>query len=241
MISIIIKLNNVEFPFYFRTGSRGDIGVIKQIFFNQGYKVSHWTQGRALTDYYNEVSSFKTPIILDAGANIGASCAYFKAIYPNALLYAVEPVPSNLHLLKLNLAKLGGKIFEGALSLKDHLFLHDPGSSDWGFQVKEVGDSQSVTCVSPSKILSSLSPSDVALIFKIDIEGSEQEVFSQDVSWIDSVALIVVEIHDWMLPGTSSSHPFLKAILNYDFDILIRGENVFCFNNKILKKYYKNI
>lgn len=238
LTEVKLTLDNFDFNFYFRAGSRGDIGVIKQIFFNQDYKIINWVHGQALKNYYEKNCSNKTAVVIDAGANIGASCLYFKSIFPLAKLVAIEPAPSNLPILEKNLASIDAKIIKGALSLKAEMFLHDPGSSDWGYQLKENGTIK-VDCFSPRQILDGLSGSDYPLIFKIDIEGSEEEIFQENTEWVSSIPLLIVEIHDWMIPGLASSHPFFKAILKHDFDILIRGENVFCFNNMLLKEFYK--
>lgn len=38
-----------------------------------------------------------------------------------------------------------------------------------------------------------------------------------------------------MLPFSGSSQNFLKAIAQYDFDLVHRGENIFLFNRALLK------
>lgn len=43
-------------------------------------------------------------VIVDVGANIGASVVFFKERYPDAHIYAFEPVSSNFEMLKKNIA-----------------------------------------------------------------------------------------------------------------------------------------
>ena len=74
-------------------------------------------------------------------------------------------------------------------------------------------------------------------ILKIDIEGSEEDVFSGDSSWLDQFPCVIIELHDWMLPFSGSSRNFQRAIARLDFDLVQRGENLFCFNRRILKEY----
>ena len=62
-----------------------------------------------------------------------------------------------------------------------------------------------------------------ALVLSIDQDG--------DTGWIDDFALIIVELHDWMLPGQGSSRPVTAALAARDRDFLIKGENVFSFRN----------
>ena len=69
---------------------------------------------------------------------------------------------------------------------------------------------------------------------KIDIEGGESQLFSANTEWMNEFALIIIELHDWMLPMQGSSKPFFKAISNLDFEILQKGENLFFFNRALL-------
>ncbi|MBK8510782.1 MAG: FkbM family methyltransferase [Saprospiraceae bacterium] len=44
--------------------------------------------------------------IIDCGANIGISSVYFNCEFPTAVIYAVEPEPSNYYCLEQNLTSL---------------------------------------------------------------------------------------------------------------------------------------
>ena len=37
-------------------------------------------------------------------------------------------------------------------------------------------------------------------IVKVDIEGFEQNLFLSNTNWIDNCMLIIIELHDWMIP-----------------------------------------
>ncbi len=54
-------------------------------------------------EYYGFESSSNYPVILDCGANIGTSCAYFKKIFPLAKVFAFEPNPKITKTLRENL------------------------------------------------------------------------------------------------------------------------------------------
>ena len=71
-------------------------------------------------------------------------------------------------------------------------------------------------------------------ICKVDIEGGEEFLFSKNTEWVARFPVIIVELHDWMLPWQRNSRNFLKRIANLDFDIIWRGENMFCFNYNLL-------
>jgi FkbM family methyltransferase len=229
------KFNGHQYPFYFRAQSEGDNGVIGQIFNSNDYALTHWEQGRRMVDYCQRNSANARPLIIDAGANIGASPLYFHINYPGALVYAVEPDHDNCTLLRLNCGERDIVIFEGAIACNETtMYLHDPGISDWGFRVLETG-TRPVKTISPTAILKALPEgSHFPLICKIDIEGGEDNLFSASTDWVDQFPLIVIELHDWLLPFSGSSRNFQRVMAQHDFDVLNKGENLFCFNRRIL-------
>ena len=223
-------------PVYVRPDSAGDTGVLQQIFVAEDYKISQWPQGVRLREYFEQqVAAGRTPLIVDAGANIGASALYFSLHYPGALVYAIEPDKDNCALAKLNCRDRNISVFEGAIGCKDgEMFLHDPGEGDWGFRVLATGTT-AVPVIAPTTFLAEPALRDCApLICKIDIEGGEDYLFSEDTAWVNRFPLVVIELHDWMLPFSGSSRNFIRTIASYDFDMVYKGENIFCFNRALL-------
>jgi FkbM family methyltransferase len=221
----------------FRYKSFGDRHVVDQIFQHLEYAIDeHGAHGAALRAYFNSIiARGKKPLILDAGANIGASSLYFSCVYPGSLIVAIEPERNNCALLKHNLKDVSAHVMEGAIGAEEGtIFVQDPGLSDWGFRVAGTGV-YPVPVFTPNGILASFSERNfVPLLFKIDIEGFEEQLFSKNLQWLDKFPMIVIELHDWMLPGSNSSRAFLHAIAERYFDFLHVGENVFCFNTKLL-------
>jgi FkbM family methyltransferase len=222
----------------FRTNNEGDWGAIYQVFHCQDYRVDIWTQGKALARYYASQKKNSKLLIIDAGANIGAASVYFNTAYPDCKIVAIEPEKTNCTMARLNCARKEIEIIEGALGeAPGTLFLQDPGLSNWGFRVGKEGEYE-VKVFTIDQILSNNHSSTIPFILKIDIEGSEQNLFTGNCDWIDQFALVIVETHDWMLPGQGSSRNFYQEVCKRDFDILQRGENTFCFNNLLLRDYY---
>jgi len=234
-----IRTDDGEIVFQFRAESAGDKGVVNQMFQQQDYKLDTLAQGRAHFEYYkNKINNTQQKaLIIDAGANIGASAVFFSLVYKHSFFYAIEPEKNNCSLLKLNTKGLDAEIFEGAIGCENGFaFLNDPGLSDWGFRVGNIGSVQ-VPVISPDTILKNLENRNLfPFIFKIDIEGGEGELFRKNLDWIDKFPLIIIELHDWMLPFQGTSRNFIKAIGARDFDFVHRGENIFCFNRRILGK-----
>ena len=46
---------------------------------------------------------------------------------------------------------------------------------------------------------------------------------------LDRFPALVIELHDWLFPFQGRSRNFLRALADRDFEVLIRGENLFCF------------
>lgn len=223
--------------FYIRQDSVGDKGVVQQIFFSQDYETKKWAHDGFLRKFYDESRVSGVPLIVDAGANIGASTAFYLLKYPGAAIFSIEPEKNNLELLKINCEGSGVEIFSGGIAASDGImFLHDPGGSDWSFRLVERGEI-SVPVISLGTILANKKDDSIPFILKIDIEGGERLLFSKNTEWLDSFALVVIELHDWLFPLQQVSKDFFKAIAKYDFDVIAKGENFFCFNRRLLSKY----
>ena len=61
---------------------------------------------------------------------------------------------------------------------------------------------------------------------KVDIEGFEADLFQGDLGWLDTAEVVIIEPHDWMMPGAGTSRNFQKAMLDRDFEMVISGENL---------------
>ena len=248
LIALDVNIGGKGTKFFFRKNSLGDNLAIKQVFQDVCYRIDHWPQGRALHKFHQEIGGDRPALIIDAGANIGTSAIFFLNIFEGAFVFAIEPEEFNSQLLELNTTSYGQIFnFQGAVASKDGtLCVTDPGKTDMGFRTWEVrpGDDgrpnrrQQVPSLSPASILKHPAVAGMApLIFKIDIEGAEDDLFSGDTSWMRQFPLIIIELHDWMLPFSGSSKNFLKALANYEFDVVYSGENLFLFNREILENY----
>lgn len=232
-----LQFEGGERRFYWRPQSEGDKGVIQQIFANRDYDLSTFPQWADVQRVVNrEREMGRRPLVLDAGANIGASCVHFAMAFPGAHVVGVEPEPGNCNLLSMNCEALSVDLIEGAIgSETTKMFLIDPGLSDWGFRVQEESGAKpyQVDVFTVPEILSRYSSSTYfPFICKIDIEGGEGSLFEKNVDWINDFTVLIIELHDWLFPGKAVSRTFLRAIGNGNFDFLYRGENVFCFNNR---------
>jgi FkbM family methyltransferase len=236
LVQTIINFgSNDTMPFSFRKQSLGDRGVIQQIFVNKDYDLSRLARFKDIIGEYQRIlASGRRPLILDCGANIGASALWFSKSYPKAHVVALEPEEHNSEILRLNCEKNPGiTTMKAAISCVDEtLFIQDPGQGDWGFRTasKPDGNGSPVPAYSIATILEK-NPADDLYIAKIDIEGGEAHLFEANYEWIAQAMLIIVELHDWLLPGSANSQNCLRALSQYPRDLVFMGENLFSIRN----------
>lgn len=211
-----------------------------EVFVEECYDLRRLQRWQELIDAYRSiVAEGPVPLIIDAGANVGLSSYYFQALFPESLVVAVEPEPSNFdilsHVLKDSPSTLCLKA--GLASEDCRLAVVDSGLGPRGFRTTNSDpndvESDGVPGLSVSSLIARARKERpiVPFLIKIDIEGFEQEVFSANTDWIDSFPLLVIELHDYMLPTTANSQNFLKAISSRNRDFVHIDENIFSIRN----------
>ena len=110
--------------------------------------------------------------------------------------------------------------------------LTDPGEGEWGYRTVPGAEGERVRVIAATRIVAEeRAAGRVPFIAKIDIEGGEADLFSSDAGWVDLFPLLIIELHDWLLPRAGSSRNFLRCVAERDRDFVFRGENVFSIAN----------
>lgn len=218
---------------FFHRGTRADKGVLQQQFTNQDYALGRLRRGAELNGLYTSiVQSDRVPLIIDAGANIGASAVWFSLQYPQAQIVCFEPDAANFKLLEMNTSGLPVDLYQAAVgSVDGAVDLYDPGEGEWGYRTKAnvVGATRLLSL--DRMVCAKEQENIVPFIVKIDIEGGEDDLFAQNTDWIDRFPLIIIELHDWLLPGERTSANFLRAVSQRNRDFVHIGENIFSIRN----------
>jgi FkbM family methyltransferase len=219
---------------FFHRGTRADTGVVDQIFVNQDYSFDRLRRGSELRARYEDsVGAGRRPLIIDAGAHIGASVVYWSLHFPRAHITAWEPEAGNFEVLKRNGEGLDVDLRQAAIgAVRGSAALVDPGEGEWGYRTVPGGSGNRVRVEAAStavakKVRAGYEP----FLAKIDIEGGEADLFSKNTGWVDEFPLVLIELHDWLLPGTASSHNFLRCVAEKNRDFVHIGENVFSLRN----------
>lgn len=206
----------IRFPFFVRLPST-DVPAFEQIFIKQEYDFPVTRAPRT---------------IVDAGANIGLASIYFSNKFPDARIIAIEPEGSNFDLLERNAAPYDNITpIRGALWHENtSINLVDPALGKWAFRTQARDDEESfgeiiheVQGMTVDTIMREQGIDHIDVL-KIDIEGSEREVFRDPSSWIDKVDTLIVELHERLKLGCNRS--FYNGTNGFD-DEWVRGENVY--------------
>ena len=181
-----------------------------------------------LQETYNIPLSFTPKFILDGGGNIGLTAAYFSSKYPGATVLSVEPDKDNFELLRQNTSAYKNVVpfNAGIWNRSTHLIAKDLGLGNNSIVVEESdeNDPGAIPALSIPDLMQKMNWPRIDIL-KLDVEGSEKEIFSQNFeSWLPKTKLLIVEVHDRMRKGCSKA--VFSAMNQYDFSLDIAGENL---------------
>ncbi len=153
---------------------------------------------------YHIVPDGEVKHILDLGSNAGFSVVYFSRAFPGASLACVEPMTDNIRLLKTNLAlnNITATVFYAAAAASDGRLEMATSEKDYGHKVNDIvfgkeiaGVTVEVEALSVQTMLDRLRWQEIDLL-KIDIEGYEGILLTQNNHWLQKVKLMIIEIHE---------------------------------------------
>lgn len=171
-------------------------------------------------------------VIVDAGANIGLFSLICKSINSEAKFICIEPESDNYCLLSKNVTD--GVCYKKGLWNKEvKLSVVPRDTGEWGFIVKEVeentSDADIIEATSIGLLMNREAVSHIDIL-KIDIEGSEYEVFDETAEeWLDKVDCLIIELHDRIKSGCSKR--VLERMEAHDFSYCVYGENYVFLKN----------
>jgi FkbM family methyltransferase len=166
--------------------------------------------------------------IIDAGSNIGMTTVYLSKYFPDSNFIAVEPDTPNFESVVYNLdingvknaSKIKGGLWSRNTNLKIVKDFRD--QRDWSIRVEETNEEGDLKAFSIQHLMKEHQFETIDIL-KIDIEGSEKEIFTSpnaDVSFLSKTKCIAIEIHDEF-----DCREEINAILtSYNFSFLESGE-----------------
>lgn len=202
-----------------------DLASFRGIFHNKDYEFPNSVVDGAVRRRYEAiVAGGQMPVIVDAGAYVGAASLWFRSRFPQSHIVAIEPDTASFALLSRNLAGSGeATLLQAAIGATAGHVKVLPTADAWASQVER---SQEGTQVVTLNEAFALVPRGEPFLAKINIEGFEEEVFSANLEWLDKVAVLFIEPHDWLFPGRHLSRSFQKALGDRDFHLFIIGPHL---------------
>lgn len=205
-----------------------------EIFLNQSYLVK---------------TKNKSPVIIDAGANIGLCTIFYKYLYPNSKVYCFEPDNNTFSLLQKNIKSFEFSdvcLNKKALSDKNgktSFFSDMTGVSSETNSVFNLSDNGQkkmvmVECVRLSDFIESLN---VKIgILKLDIEGSESLVLKDMTKSLMNIGNLIIEYH---LLSDFVKNPLSEILLclernNFKFQITPAITQLTVTANNFTRNYY---
>ena len=213
--------NQVLHPLQARLGRSSDMLVFDQIFLFEEYA--------CLLDLK------ESALVLDLGANVGYSAAYFLSVFPKARVVAVEPDDRNIEVCRVNLSPYKDRalVLHGAAWSRSTTLQFVEGTfgdgREWATRVDEAIEeersSEGVKAWDVGSLIDMSGGSTVDLL-KVDIERSELAVFGESAgSWLHRVRNICIELH-----GADCEKVFFAALKKFDFELGYSGELTLCRN-----------
>jgi FkbM family methyltransferase len=210
--------------------------IMEQIFIDQVLSLTQWPEHeRAIrTRYESAMARGLTPVIVDCGAHIGLATLWFAAKFPSARIFAIEPASENFEILCWNVERYRNiKPIHAAIWDHDtRVRLVNAGSEPWAWETRQHNCGEVGTVTVPD--LLGREPDSAPLVIKIDIEGSEVEMFRSNLDWIEKTPLIIFELHDWQGGWRGTGHAVFSSLTIHPRDYMQRGENMFSFAHATL-------
>jgi len=174
-----VSFRKLLVPFYLRAGTK-DVSVAINNFVREEYAAIKLVQN--------------PKIMVDAGAYVGDTAAYFLSEYPNLTCFAYEPMTESYDVAAINLSPYGHRahLFRKAVAGTDGIV--KVAGTQTGAFISD-SDGEEIEAISIESIIKSL-PEPQIDILKLDVEGSEVDIFRTNAEfWLPRTKGIIVETH----------------------------------------------
>lgn len=198
-----------------RLRGSSDMDVFDQIFF---------------CDEYASLRSLESvSLVLDLGAYVGYSSAYFLSCFQNTRVVAVEPDKRNLEVCKVNLKPYGDRVLllHGAVWSESTALCLSKGRREWATKVMlpPANSDGNLQAWDMDRLLIMAGAEQVDLL-KVDIERSELVVFGETAGhWLHRVRNICIELH-----GQDCRETFFNSLAGFNYELEYSGELTICKN-----------
>lgn len=212
----------------FRLRNMKDRYTVREVFALPAYHFSNLRRRQEIYDFRPRATD-RERLIIDCGANIGASPLLFSVLFPGARIAALEPDAANCEAHRVNCPGDHVELINAAIGPEDGVAWLQADANPRSHTVSADGTVK-VDVVSVDTLLERFREY-TPFIIKIDVEGYESELFARNTAWMARFPVMVIELHDWKFPGKGLSKTFLQAHAGLDRDLVLDGENLVSLAN----------
>ncbi len=205
-----------------------DLDTFRQVYQQRQYKVAMPDQRERLHRYYEQLLELGVvPVIIDAGANVGAAALWFSTTYPRARIVAIEPDAASAAHCRFNtVSRSNVTVVEGAIGGTPGRVAVVKSEKSWAIITERTDARAGLKVVTVRELADQAGKPSALFIVKVDIEGFEADLFETGTEWISETAAVYIEVHDWLFPNKRTSQSMQKAMWGQGFEILLQGENM---------------
>ena len=199
---------------FLRPGT-SDLSIFREIFVNGQYDFEEYCAFDFIKQRYDQLRTRgRTPLIVDAGANIGLASVFLARYFPQADFELVEADEANAAVARVNIANCKQMRLHNRALWHEHATLSIVPSDDFS-TLRVKANNAGVA----AKLVETITMTDILrgrsedlLIVKMDIEGAEREVLSRNNDWLKANPVIMIEPHDGLLQSAGS----LAGLLEFE-------------------------
>lgn len=186
---------------------RGDLTIFYEVFWGNNYGIP--TVLLCLENVNN---------IVDLGANVGLTSIYYGLTYPNAEIYALEADLANYELLKANTDPFENiNTLHGAIYKEDVVLNFEQNALAYNSKINfghTNGITYDVQGYTMFNVMEKFGLQKIDLL-KIDIEGAEEFILSENNNWLHCIEHVIIELH-----GNYDIHALTKDLAPFGFQIM---------------------
>jgi FkbM family methyltransferase len=190
---IAVRLPELTHPLWVRPGT-SDVATFDEVFVAREYEIP-------FTD-------FAPRHVLDLGANVGFASVQFATRWPGASILAIEPEAENVVMLKRNTGAYRriNALHAAVWSRPAQLAVENPHDAANAFRMTEADglNGAGIPAFTVAQLIARLGSDRVDLL-KMDVEGAEREILRTAHEWLDRIHVLVIELHDRIVPGCSEA------------------------------------
>jgi len=182
---VAFSFNSLRYPIIVRPGTDDVPSVVNN----------------AIREEYGQFADgFAPKVIVDAGAYIGDTTAYFLSRFPEAHVIALEPNVESFPLAQRNLMPYGDRVILLKVALWSEVTTVHFGGSQTSAAITSSG--VDVLTETIESLMAKFNLKFIDLL-KLDIEGAEAQVVPSGVdSWLNKIGMLLLETHGCSIEKT---------------------------------------